>query len=137
MIQPQSTSQLQLEKHILYLYKRRTHPLPIQTSNRQLKRMAKAQTFIFVLLVVVIVTMFEAGAICNMSNADMTTCKPAVRKSNPTRPSPACCAALAKADMGCLCSYKGSMMVSYMDIDVDRAMKVPAMCGLRNAPSKC
>ncbi|OVA08685.1 Bifunctional inhibitor/plant lipid transfer protein/seed storage helical domain [Macleaya cordata] len=75
--------------------------------------------------------------LCNMTQDDLVTCKPAVTKSNPpVDPSMACCTALSKADFTCLCSYKNSMVLPSFGIDPDLAMQLPVKCKLSSS-TKC
>ncbi|KAL6623603.1 hypothetical protein ACP70R_033482 [Stipagrostis hirtigluma subsp. patula] len=79
-----------------------------------------------------------ARGVCNMSNEQFMACQPAAAKTTDpaTAPSAACCAALAGADLGCLCSYKNSPWMGVYNIDPASAMGLPAKCGLA-APPNC
>uniref|UniRef100_A0A0E0LJF1 Bifunctional inhibitor/plant lipid transfer protein/seed storage helical domain-containing protein n=1 Tax=Oryza punctata TaxID=4537 RepID=A0A0E0LJF1_ORYPU len=82
-----------------------------------------------------------AHGICNLSDAGLQACKPAAAVRNPTdTPSSECCAALAAADLPCLCRYKGSagarVWVRFYGIDLNRAMTLPGKCGL-TLPAHC
>ncbi|RLN34552.1 hypothetical protein C2845_PM03G25440 [Panicum miliaceum] len=79
-----------------------------------------------------------AEAVCNMSNEQFMSCQPAAAETTdpPAPPSPACCAALGGADLGCLCGYKNSPWMRVYNIDPKRAMELPAKCGLAT-PANC
>ncbi|CAL1404620.1 unnamed protein product [Linum trigynum] len=69
-----------------------------------------------------------------MPVSGLTACKPAVTPPKPSRPTPACCAALSKADMKCLCSFKNSPVLPSLGIDPKLAFKLPAKCKLSKSP---
>uniref|UniRef100_A0A0D9WXR5 Bifunctional inhibitor/plant lipid transfer protein/seed storage helical domain-containing protein n=1 Tax=Leersia perrieri TaxID=77586 RepID=A0A0D9WXR5_9ORYZ len=103
--------------------------------------MAKKAVALAVLLAVAKVALLPApamGDVCKMSNNQLMTCQPAAAAtSNPTpSPSADCCSALSKADLKCLCSYKNSSWLSLYNIDPNRAMQLPAKCGL-TMPANC
>ncbi|KAL5197774.1 hypothetical protein ABZP36_001286 [Zizania latifolia] len=103
--------------------------------------MAKATALATLLMMVAAATLAvvpsPARAVCNMSSDQLMTCQPAAAATNPTpSPSADCCAALSTADLPCLCSYKNSPLLSLYDIDPDRAMQLPAECGL-TMPANC
>ncbi|WVZ62724.1 hypothetical protein U9M48_012434 [Paspalum notatum var. saurae] len=95
-----------------------------------------------VLLAVVVVLAASAETahgICNISSDGLRACQPAAAVHNPTgQPSAQCCAALAGADLACLCRYKSSAGVwaRLYKIDINRAMGLPAKCGLAT-PANC
>ncbi|CAN6197502.1 unnamed protein product [Urochloa humidicola] len=78
-----------------------------------------------------------AEAVCGMSNEQFMSCQPAAAKTTdpPAPPSQACCDALGEADLGCLCGYKNSPWMSVYNIDPERAMQLPAKCGLATPPN--
>ncbi|CAN6165854.1 unnamed protein product [Urochloa humidicola] len=78
-----------------------------------------------------------AEAVCGMSNEQFMSCQPAAAKTTdpPAPPSKACCDALGAADLGCLCGYKNSPWMSVYNIDPERAMELPAKCGLATPPN--
>uniref|UniRef100_A0A0A9FLF9 Bifunctional inhibitor/plant lipid transfer protein/seed storage helical domain-containing protein n=1 Tax=Arundo donax TaxID=35708 RepID=A0A0A9FLF9_ARUDO len=102
--------------------------------------MAKAQALAALLLAVVaLTTMKGANAICAMANEDFKLCQPAAAVNDPTdSPSEECCAALGKADLGCICRYQGvaGIWMRIYHIDPSRAMALPGKCGL-TMPSNC
>ncbi|KAL5198383.1 hypothetical protein ABZP36_001895 [Zizania latifolia] len=107
--------------------------------------MARAQqaTTAALLAVAVVLTAFAgvARGICNLSDNGLEACRPAAAIRNPTgAPSAQCCAALAAADLPCLCRYKRSPSVGvwarYYRIDMNRAMALPGKCGL-SLPANC
>ncbi|KAL6839682.1 hypothetical protein ACP4OV_030621 [Aristida adscensionis] len=79
-----------------------------------------------------------ARAVCNMSTEQIMSCQPAAASTTEPaeKPSDACCAALAGADLACLCAYKDSPWLSIYNIDPQRAMALPAQCGLQT-PDDC
>jgi hypothetical protein len=92
------------------------------------------------LLVAVLVAasvLVAAEAVCDMSNEQFMSCQPAAAKTTdpPAAPSQACCDALAGADLKCLCGYKNSPWMSVYNIDPQRAMELPAKCGLATPPN--
>ena len=73
--------------------------------------MAKAQAMgaLLTILVVLATSAEMAHGICNLSSNGIRACQPAAAIRNPTdQPSAACCAALAGADLPCLCRYKNA-----------------------------
>ncbi|KAL6214277.1 hypothetical protein ACLB2K_011037 [Fragaria x ananassa] len=101
--------------------------------------MVKMGNKLVVILVVAMLVFFEgstAFTFCKMSDDGLTACKPSVTKPNPVDPSPKCCKALSGADLGCLCSYKNSPMLTSFGISSDLAMGLPAKCGIA-APANC
>ncbi|KAG0487619.1 hypothetical protein HPP92_009714 [Vanilla planifolia] len=76
---------------------------------------------------------------CNMTQQGFEDCLPYIRSTPAPAtgwPSEDCCSALRKADLSCLCSYKGSPLLSYLHISYKLALQLPAKCGLR-LPSPC
>ncbi|XP_031113450.1 putative lipid-transfer protein DIR1 [Ipomoea triloba] len=78
----------------------------------------------------------DCYSLCNMSDDGLQACKPSVTPPNPVEPTAACCTALSAADLPCLCSQKGSPMLSFLGIDPDLAMALPNKCGL-TPPTNC
>ncbi|CAL5065989.1 unnamed protein product [Urochloa decumbens] len=78
-----------------------------------------------------------AEAVCGMSNEQFMSCQPAAAKTTdpPAPPTKACCDALGGADLGCLCGYKSSPWMNLYNIDPERAMELPAKCGLATPPN--
>ncbi|KAK9932725.1 hypothetical protein M0R45_019949 [Rubus argutus] len=91
---------------------------------------------LLVVLVLVAVEVSNAQTICNVSVNNLMTCKPAVTKPNPARPTQTCCSVLSHADLGCLCSYKNSNLLPSLGIDPNLAMQLPAKCKLPH-PANC
>ncbi|KAL4192850.1 hypothetical protein AMTRI_Chr06g196310 [Amborella trichopoda] len=90
-------------------------------------------------VVVFLALVVESKAqICGMSQDGFKACQPSVSDSppSPTDPSKACCKALGSADLGCLCSYRDSLLLPYFGIDPDLAMQLPAKCNLAT-PLQC
>ncbi|KAJ1288910.1 hypothetical protein BS78_02G124500 [Paspalum vaginatum] len=80
-----------------------------------------------------------AHGICNISSDGLRACQPAAAVRNPTaQPSAQCCAALAGADLACLCRYKkaAGLWARVYKIDINRALGLPAKCGLAT-PANC
>ncbi|KAL6843030.1 hypothetical protein ACP4OV_027343 [Aristida adscensionis] len=104
--------------------------------------MAKAHALSAMLLaaVVALAAIEGAHAICGMANEDFKLCQPAAAVGGDPADSPSaeCCAALGKADLGCICRYKGvaGIWMRIYHIDPSRAMALPAKCGL-TMPSNC
>ncbi|KAL6843029.1 hypothetical protein ACP4OV_027342 [Aristida adscensionis] len=104
--------------------------------------MSKAQAIMSALVTVAVVLAASADtadAICNLSGDGIRACQPAAAIRNPTdQPSAACCAALAGANLPCLCRYKNAagVWVRFYKIDINRAMGLPAKCGLA-MPANC
>ncbi|KAL0384121.1 UNVERIFIED_CONTAM: hypothetical protein Sradi_2806400 [Sesamum radiatum] len=69
-------------------------------------------------------------AICGMSTDDLFTCRPAVIGPAALPPSSACCAALEKADLPCLCTFKNNKVLPALGIDPALAMLLPAKCNI-------
>ncbi|KAL5702931.1 hypothetical protein ACHQM5_028090 [Ranunculus cassubicifolius] len=91
-----------------------------------------------IVMVAVMVLFFEVSSVfslCNLSDDELNTCKPAVAKTNPVAPSAECCTAAGKADWSCLCSYKNSMWL--YGIDPDRVKQLPVLCGSSSTPVNC
>ncbi|XP_020523464.1 uncharacterized protein LOC18434949 isoform X2 [Amborella trichopoda] len=89
------------------------------------------------MVMVVLVLVVESNAqICRMSQDGFKACQPSVSGSSPapTNPSKVCCKALASADLGCLCSYRHSLLLPSFGIDPDLAMQLPAKCNLTTPP---
>ncbi|CAN6197510.1 unnamed protein product [Urochloa humidicola] len=76
-------------------------------------------------------------ALCGMSKDQFMLCQPAVAQTPdpPPPPTEACCGALGTADLECLCSYKNSPWLNVYNIDPERAMQLPAKCGLATPPN--
>ncbi|CAI0561240.1 unnamed protein product [Linum tenue] len=70
-----------------------------------------------------------------MTQEGLQACKPSVTKPNPVDPPAlACCQALGRADLKCLCSYKNSFVLPSLGIDPDLAMALPQKCNLPSLP---
>ncbi|XP_059644073.1 putative lipid-transfer protein DIR1 [Cornus florida] len=78
-------------------------------------------------------------SICGMTTDGLMSCKPSVAAGvNPLpAPTPACCSALSKADMQCLCSFKSSSLLPTLGVDPDLAMQLPAKCNLVQSVIHC
>ncbi|XP_020249353.1 putative lipid-transfer protein DIR1 [Asparagus officinalis] len=84
---------------------------------------------------------FRASAgqqgLCNMNQTGLDACKPCITGPKPTeKPTDVCCEALSHADLNCLCSYKNSGWLTFLRIDPERAMQLPAKCNM-TPPAKC
>ncbi|KAM7264773.1 hypothetical protein ACFE04_002456 [Oxalis oulophora] len=78
----------------------------------------------------------EAVSLCNINDAGVNACKPAVTQHDPpVDPSADCCKALKGADLTCLCSYKNSPMLPMLGIEPGLAMALPKKCGFTPPPS--
>ncbi|XBH67789.1 putative lipid-transfer protein DIR1 [Aegilops tauschii subsp. strangulata] len=104
--------------------------------------MAKSQALAATLLLVLVVSLAaieSVHGVCGMSNDEFKLCQPAAAVNNPTgSPSAECCAALGKANLWCICRYKGmaGIWLKMYHIDARRAMALPGKCGL-TMPSNC
>ncbi|XP_031481540.1 putative lipid-transfer protein DIR1 [Nymphaea colorata] len=81
----------------------------------------------------------RSQSLCNMTEDGLLACKPSVTANGcqpPAAPSAACCAAIAAADLPCLCSYRNSMILPALGIDPDLAMQLPGKCGIP-VPNPC
>ncbi|XP_055814764.1 putative lipid-transfer protein DIR1 [Solanum dulcamara] len=94
---------------------------------------AKQKFVIFAALVIVAAIMASAESpSCGLTINDLMTCKPAVSGPKPLPPSDKCCAALGKADLPCLCSFKNSPLLSTFNINSTLAMDLPSKCKLKS-----
>lgn len=76
-------------------------------------------------------------SICRMNEKGLLACLPSVSGASPAvTPSDKCCAALAQADLPCLCKYKDSPLLSQMGIKPDLAKQLPTKCKL-STPTEC
>ncbi|KAM3377050.1 putative lipid-transfer protein DIR1 [Capsicum galapagoense] len=95
---------------------------------------AKQKLVIFATLLMVSAIGIEMApannSFCGLTINDLMTCKPAVSGAKPLPPSDKCCAALSKADLPCLCTYKNSPMLSSFKINPTLAMDLPSKCEL-------
>ncbi|KAF3336551.1 putative lipid-transfer protein DIR1 [Carex littledalei] len=64
--------------------------------------------------------MVSALSLCGMNNDDITACLPSVRGFIPPRPTPNCCRAVRKANLQCFCSYKHSVLIRQLGVNVDQ-----------------
>jgi hypothetical protein len=100
---------------------------------------ARAMGVLLTFLVILAMSVEVAHGICNLSNDGIRACQPAAAIRNPIdQPSAECCAALAGADLPCLCRYKNAagVWVRFYRIDINRAMGLPGKCGLA-MPANC
>ncbi|XP_061354940.1 putative lipid-transfer protein DIR1 [Gastrolobium bilobum] len=68
---------------------------------------------------------------CHMSKEGFKACMPSVSGENPVDPpTSACCSAIAKADLKCLCRYKDSGLLTFYGVDPNEAMQLPVKCKL-------
>ena len=104
--------------------------------------MAKSQALAVALLLVLVVSLTAIKGVhgfCGMSNDEFKLCQPAAAVNNPTQsPSVECGAALGKANLSCICRYKGiaGIWLRKYHIDAKRAMALPGKCGL-TMPNNC
>ncbi|KAL4192849.1 hypothetical protein AMTRI_Chr06g196300 [Amborella trichopoda] len=88
-------------------------------------------------VVVFLALVIESKAqICGRSQDGFKACQPSVSgsASTSTDPSKGCCKAIGSADLGCLCSYRHSILLPSLGINPDHAMKLPAKCSLTTPP---
>ncbi|CAN6222986.1 unnamed protein product [Urochloa humidicola] len=78
-----------------------------------------------------------AEAVCGISRDQLMVCQPAAATTPDPLPPPtkACCDALGTADLECLCGYKNSPWLRVYNIDPERAVQLPAKCGLTTPPN--
>ncbi|KAG6512436.1 putative lipid-transfer protein DIR1 [Zingiber officinale] len=107
------------------------------------QQMAKAPPALLSVLLPLLLLLYSGSAaaedksMCKMNEKGFMACLPSVKSGAPALPpSEKCCAALAKADLPCLCKYKDSPELPQMGIKPDLAKQVPAKCKL-NAPTEC
>ncbi|KAH0727522.1 hypothetical protein KY285_003218 [Solanum tuberosum] len=95
---------------------------------------AKQNLVIFFATLLIVATigieMASADSWCGLTINDLMTCKSAVSGPKPLPPSDKCCAALTKADLPCLCTFKNSPMLSSFKINSTLAMDLPSKCKL-------
>ena len=95
------------------------------------RKMEAYKRFVILALVLVVAVVANGqGSICRMTQDGLTACKPSVSGQSPLPPSPACCAAISKADLPCLCSFKNSALLPYLGIDPNMATQLPAKCNI-------
>ncbi|KAK4437796.1 hypothetical protein Salat_0113600 [Sesamum alatum] len=90
----------------------------------------KLAVMAMVLLIIGVANANNEHAICGMSTDDLFTCRPAVIGPASLPPSAACCAALEKADLSCLCTFKNNKVLPALGIDPAQAMQLPAKCNI-------
>ncbi|MCD7466736.1 hypothetical protein HAX54_003741 [Datura stramonium] len=93
--------------------------------------------FALIMTTVQIVTSNAAGTpttICRVTINELAQCLPAVMGKKPPNPTPACCAALRKADLRCMCNQKSEL--GKFGISSAAAMKLPKECRI-NVPAGC
>ncbi|CAL5079790.1 unnamed protein product [Urochloa decumbens] len=90
-----------------------------------------------VVLLVVAAAAPAAEAVCGISKDQFMSCQPVAADTPdpPPPPSNSCCDALGAADLECLCGYKNSPWLRIYNVDPDRAMQLPAKCGLATPPN--
>lgn len=73
---------------------------------------------------------------CHMTKSGLNSCKPYVSGDNSVDdqiPSNACCSAISKADLQCLCRYMDSGLLSFYGVDPKQAMELPVKCKLMDS----
>ncbi|KAG8078850.1 hypothetical protein GUJ93_ZPchr0007g6320 [Zizania palustris] len=99
------------------------------------KATMSAVAMVALLLLAAATAAVGAAGLCGVDQSAVDACRSyCTAGSTEARPSQACCSAVARADFGCLCSYKG-FLKSYSNIDPNRAMQIPANCGMK--PVSC
>lgn len=73
--------------------------------------------------------------LCGMTQEGLEACQPAATAKKAV-PSPACCAALAGADLPCLCKFKNKNrdLLKSLKIDPSLATQLPTKCHLTPPP---
>ncbi|XP_058093522.1 putative lipid-transfer protein DIR1 [Magnolia sinica] len=107
-------------------------------SKRLRMEMITMRKVALVVMVLVAVGLVGAHAVslCGMTEDDLDECRPAVSGSEPSDPTEACCTALSKADLTCLCGYKESPVLPMLGIKPELAMQLPSKCNL-TPPAQC
>ncbi|KAF1898827.1 hypothetical protein Lal_00018947 [Lupinus albus] len=86
-------------------------------------------------IVVAIMSMIVSGS--TLVNG-LKSCLPSVSGENPVPPTPACCSAIANADLHCLCQYKDSTLLkSIYGVDPNLAMALPVKCNVVDPSFHC
>ncbi|XP_037489471.1 putative lipid-transfer protein DIR1 [Triticum dicoccoides] len=104
--------------------------------------MDKSQALAATLLLVMVVSLAAlegVHGICDMSNDEFKLCQPAATVNNLTdSPSAECCDVLGKANLSCICRYKGivAIWLRMYHIDANRAMALPGKCSV-TMPNNC
>lgn len=107
--------------------------------NNNVLRNNKTMVFLMIMSIILAANIFhgECYSLCNMTDDGLQACKPSVTLPNPVDPpTAACCTALSTADLPCLCSQKGSPMLTFLGIDPALAMALPNKCNL-TPPTNC
>jgi hypothetical protein len=99
---------------------------------------AYKQVMIVAMLLAIANTMMlvNGQSLCHMTKQGLKACEPYVSGDNSVngqKPSDACCSAIAKADLQCLCRYKDSGLLSFYGIDPNQAMELPVNCKLMDS----
>ncbi|KAI4372617.1 hypothetical protein MLD38_010827 [Melastoma candidum] len=68
--------------------------------------------------------------LCGVSTQGLAKCMPAVKGSNPPKPTLDCCNELKKANFTCLCGLKETPEIKILGIDVKLAQQLPKKCNL-------
>ncbi|KAK7257923.1 hypothetical protein RIF29_32252 [Crotalaria pallida] len=100
----------------------------------------------FMIVVAIVITMIGSGTMlvngqtfCHMSKAGLKACLPSCSGDNPVDPpAPACCSAIANADLPCLCQYKdSSLLKTIYGVDPNQAMALPVKCKVVDSSFHC
>ncbi|XP_050221066.1 putative lipid-transfer protein DIR1 [Mercurialis annua] len=95
--------------------------------------MEKVQVFGLAMILVIAIGVEVSDAqssICNVPISGLMACQGAVTLPNPSAPTRACCSAITRADIPCLCKYKNSSLLPTFGIDPNLALQLPAKCNL-------
>ncbi|KAE9620400.1 putative bifunctional inhibitor/plant lipid transfer protein/seed storage helical [Lupinus albus] len=104
--------------------------------------MMEAYKFVIVVAIMSMIvsgsTLVNGQSFCHMSKAGLKSCLPSVSGENPVPPTPACCSAIANADLHCLCQYKDSTLLkSIYGVDPNLAMALPVKCNVVDPSFHC
>ncbi|KAL6512821.1 hypothetical protein OROMI_031602 [Orobanche minor] len=102
-----------------------------QTNTSKLAVTAMAVVIVLAALETAKANNYGDRSTCGMSGEDLFACRPSVMGPTALPPSAACCAALGKADLPCLCSFKNNKFLPALGIDPALAMQLPAKCNLQ------
>ncbi|KAK7312360.1 hypothetical protein VNO77_36153 [Canavalia gladiata] len=77
----------------------------------------------------------KAQSFCRMPKEGLKACLPSCvnGENNVDPPSSACCTAISKADLKCLCQYRDSGFLTFYGVDPDKAMQLPVKCKIMDS----
>ncbi|GAB2234630.1 hypothetical protein Droror1_Dr00003887 [Drosera rotundifolia] len=92
--------------------------------------------FVVVLVMLLAIVEISEGDTFCVADRDnfFNSCRPAATWGRPSPPTPACCRAISKLDLKCLCEFKYSPFLPSFGLDPPLTLAIPAKCGLRKPP---